>query len=47
MNKEFLQAYALEFNQEEPCSEPIIDEALKPLYDTAVEHDETNQKLRG
>jgi len=47
MNRGFLRTFIPEHNQEELRSEPIIDEGMKPLYDTAVKHEETNQKSRG
>jgi hypothetical protein len=47
MNRGFLRTFIPEHNQEDLRSEPIIDEGMKPLYDTAVKHEETNQKSRG
>jgi hypothetical protein len=47
MNRGFLQAFVPEYNWEELHSEPIIDKGLKPLYDTAVKHEEIDQKSRG
>ena len=44
MNRGFLQAFIPEHDLGELRSEPIIDKDLKPLYDTAVKHEETNQK---
>jgi len=47
MNRGFLQAFFPEYNREELHFEPIIDKGLKPLYDTVLKHDETDQKSRG
>jgi hypothetical protein len=47
MNRGFLRAFFPEHKREELDSEPIIDRSLKPLYETALKHEEIDEKSRG
>jgi hypothetical protein len=47
MNREFLGAYAHEYDCGGSCYEPLVRQPLKPLNNTTVDREETNQRLRG